>query len=43
VTYRRVLSDGDLDQLVKRIGETRLFGALDRATQPVNGGGTIGR
>jgi hypothetical protein len=43
VTYRRVLSDGDLDQLVKRVGETRLFGALDRATQPANGGGTIGR
>jgi hypothetical protein len=38
VTYRRELSDGDLDQLVERVGEERLLGALDRATQPVNGG-----
>jgi hypothetical protein len=43
VTYRRELSDGDLDQLIERVGEERLLGALDRATQPVNGGGTIGR
>jgi hypothetical protein len=44
VTYRRELSDNDLDRLIEKVGEGRLFGALDRVTRPAgNGGGAVGR
>jgi|SRR6266487_801593 hypothetical protein len=43
VTYRRELSDSDLDLLVEKAGHERMLAALDRATQPVaNGNGGNG-
>jgi hypothetical protein len=40
VTYRRELSDNDLDQLIDEAGHGRVLAALDRVTRPVviNGG-----
>jgi len=41
VTYRRELSDNDLDQLIDEAGHGRVLAALDRMTRPVviNGDG----
>ena len=41
VTYRRELTDNDLDQLIDKAGHGRVLAALDRVTQPVviNGDG----
>jgi hypothetical protein len=41
VTYRRELTDNDLDRLIDKAGHGRVLAALDRVTQPVviNGDG----
>ena len=41
VTYRRELTDNDLDRLIDKAGHGRVLAALDRATRPVviNGDG----
>jgi hypothetical protein len=42
VTYKRDLSEGDVERLIAQLGEERVLAALDRVTQPaaaVNGRG----
>jgi len=39
ITYRKNLTDGELDALVAQIGLGRWRSAFERATRPVNGNG----